>query len=82
VATTVNIADGTNGRITGRITAQPRLHQGASSGFGLQHSVPHGPRADEEASSRMNDEGCPNENPSRNNATRYPKEDEEATSVS
>jgi hypothetical protein len=33
VATTVNIADGTNGRITGRITAQPRLHQGASSGL-------------------------------------------------
>jgi hypothetical protein len=78
MATTVNIAEGTNGRIT----AQPRLHQRTSSGFGSQHSASQGSRVDEEASARMNDEGCPNENPSRNNATRYSKEDEEATSVS
>ena len=37
---------------------------------------------DYEGSSRMGDEGCPNENPSVDDATGYSKEEEEATSVS
>jgi hypothetical protein len=39
---------------------------------------------DDEGSSRMGDEGCPNENPSVDDATGYSKEeeDEEATSLS
>jgi hypothetical protein len=37
---------------------------------------------DDEGSSRMGDEGCPNENPSVDDATLYSKEEEDATSVS
>jgi hypothetical protein len=39
-------------------------------------------RPNDEGSSRMGDEGCPNENPSVDDATGYSKEEEEATSVS
>jgi hypothetical protein len=39
-------------------------------------------RLDDEGCSRMGDEGCPNENPSVDDATGYSKEEEEATSVS
>jgi hypothetical protein len=54
----------------------------ASSAVHSQHpTVFQGARADEEASSRMEDEGCPNENPSRNNAAGFSKEDVEATSA-
>ena len=39
-------------------------------------------RPDDEGCSRMGDEGCPNEDPSVDDATGYSKEEEEATSVS
>jgi hypothetical protein len=39
-------------------------------------------RPDDEGWSRMDDEGCPNENPSVDDATGYSKEEEEATSAS
>lgn len=40
-------------------------------------------RPDDEGSSRMGDEGCPNQSPSVDDATGYSKEEEEeATSVS
>lgn len=58
------IAEATKGRSREHGSADKRR---TSSGFGSQHSVPRA-GADEEASARMNDEGCPNENPSRNNA--------------
>ena len=35
-------------------------------------------RPNDESSSRMNDEGCPNESPSVEDATGYSKEEEEA----
>jgi hypothetical protein len=39
-------------------------------------------RPDDEGPSRMGDEGCPNEDPSVDDATGYSKEEEEATSAS
>jgi len=36
-------------------------------------------RPDDEGPSRMGDEGCPNEDPSVDDATRYSKEEEEDT---
>ncbi len=36
----------------------------------------------DEGSSRMGDEGCPNESPSVDDATGYSKEEEEANSIS
>jgi len=39
-------------------------------------------RLDDEGPSRMGDEGCPNEDPSVDDATGYSKEEEEATSAS
>jgi hypothetical protein len=43
---------------------------------------PHRPKVDgseEEASSRMHDEGCPNENRTVDDATGYSKEEDEAS---
>jgi hypothetical protein len=51
------IAETTKGRSRERGSADMR----GSAGLGPQLPVPQGQRADEEASSRMCDEGCPNE---------------------
>ena len=64
------IAETTKGRSRERGSAHRRW---ASSGPGSQLPVLQGQRADEEASWRMYDEGCPNENPSVDDATGYLK---------
>jgi hypothetical protein len=64
-----------------------RLPVSPSSLFLVSRDVP--PSADQpkvhrpgnEGSSRMGDEGCPNESPSVDDATGYSREEEEATSV-
>ncbi len=55
------------------------LFSGDVPRFSDQLAVHH---SDDEGSSRMGGEGCPNENPSGDDATGYSKQEEEATSVS
>jgi hypothetical protein len=66
-----------------RVTCSPSPPQFLFSGdvprFSDQLNVHH---QDDEGSSRVGDEGYPNENPSGDDATGYSKEEEEATSVS
>ena len=64
-----------------RITCSPPLFL-VSSDVPRFSDQPKEHRPNDEGSSQMGDEGCPNENPSVDDATGYSREEEGATSVS
>jgi len=75
-------------RKVGYMVSDKRVPLPSSSLFLVSRDVPRFPdqpkvhRPNNEGSSRMGDEACPNESPSVDDATGYSKEEEEATSVS
>ncbi len=75
-------------RMVGYMVSDKRVPFPPSSLFLVSRDVLRFPdqpkvrRPNNEGSSRMGDEGCPNESPSVDDATGYSKEEEEATSVS